>query len=54
MPFLRRPRTARCDALDIAALWPCLAQTAGVCVPEMDAVRTGPETDKEEVRHGIR
>jgi hypothetical protein len=45
---------SKIDALDLAAIWPCGAQTAGLLLPPVETAETpGSARPDEEDSHGI-
>jgi len=49
-----RATISKIDALDLAALWPCCAQLAGLSLPPVEPAETRGRVRRDEVdSHGI-
>jgi hypothetical protein len=46
---LERAKTSEVDALDLAAIWPCCAQLAGLSLPPMETVQARELAHPDEV-----
>ena len=50
-----RTTNSKIDALDLAAIWPCSAQVAGLSLPPIEASGIPQHTRRDEADgHGIR